>query len=57
MNINMTPEQAEHVLKYKDLYNRLSELEAEMARVNEETKKLLAELEVLRTEEDKLFEE
>jgi predicted nuclease with TOPRIM domain len=57
MNINMTPEQAEHVLKYKALYNRLSELEAEMARVNEETKKLLAELEVLRTEEDKLFEE
>lgn len=57
MNINMTPEQAEHVLKYKALYNRLSELEAEMARVKEETKKLLAELEVLRTEEDKLFEE
>jgi predicted nuclease with TOPRIM domain len=53
----MTPEQAEHVLKYKALYNRLSELEAEMARVKEETKKLLAELEVLRTEEDKLFEE
>lgn len=57
MNVNMTPDQAKHVLKYQALYDRLSELEAEMAKVKQETEKLLAQLEVLRTEEDKLFEE
>lgn len=57
MNVNMTPDQAKHVLKYQALYDRLSELEAEMAKIKQETEKLLAQLEVLRTEEDKLFEE
>lgn len=56
MDINMTPEQAAHVEKYKTLYVKLSVIENNMAELKEEANKLLAELEALRIEEEKLFE-
>jgi|TARA_B110000908_G_scaffold129813_1_gene152578 hypothetical protein len=56
MQINMTKEQAAHIEKYKALYVRLSVVENNMAELKKEADKLLAELEVLRTEEEKLFE-
>ena len=56
MDINMTSEQAAHIEKYKTLYVKLSVIENNMAELKEEANKLLAELEVLRTEEEKLFE-
>ena len=56
MQINMTTEQAAHIEKYKALYVRLSVVENNMAELKEEANKLLAELEALRIEEDKLFE-
>ena len=55
MDINMTPEQAAHIEKYKALYTKLSIIEDNIAELKKEAEKLLAELEVLRTEEDKLF--
>ena len=57
MNVNMTKEQAEHVKKYNSLYERLSLVEEKMEGLKEEAAKLLAELEVLRIEENKLFKE
>ena len=55
MDINMTPEQAAHVEKYRALYMKLSIIEDNIAELKKEAEMLLAELEVLRTEEDKLF--
>lgn len=57
MNVNMTKEQAAHVQKYQSLYERLTLVENKIKDLEKEALKLLAELEVLRTEEDKLFEE
>tara|TARA_B110000858_G_scaffold152000_1_gene173166 strand:- start:60 stop:233 length:174 start_codon:yes stop_codon:yes gene_type:complete len=57
MNVNMTEAQQQHVDKYSALYERLSLIEAKMLDLKEEAAKLLAELEVLRVEENKLFEE
>ena len=57
MNVNMTKEQADHVEKYNSLYERLSLVEEKMEGLKEEAAKLLAELEVLRIEENKLFKE
>ena len=57
MNVNMTKEQALHVEKYDSLYERLSLVEERMRDLKEEAAKLLAELEVLRVEENKLFKE
>jgi hypothetical protein len=56
MDINMTPEQAAHIEKYKTLYVKLSVIENNIAELKEEANKLLAELEALRIEEEKLFE-
>lgn len=63
MNVNMTEDQAKHVLKYQDLYNRLSIVESKMAdlkdtmeSLKEEAGALIIELENLRKEEDKLFQ-
>lgn len=59
----MTEDQAKHVLKYQDLYNRLSIVESKMAdlkdtmeSLKEEAGALIIELENLRKEEDKLFQ-
>ena len=57
MNVNMTEAQQQHVDKYSALYERLSLIEEKMLDLKEEAAKLLAELEVLRVEENKLFEE
>ncbi|MDB9900004.1 hypothetical protein OAC86_00495 [bacterium] len=53
----MTEAQQQHVDKYSALYERLSLIEDKMLDLKEEAAKLLAELEVLRVEENKLFEE
>lgn len=57
MNVNMTEEQRKHVDKYSALYERLSLIEEKMLDLKDEAAKILAELEVLRIEENKLFEE
>lgn len=55
MDLNLTPEQAEHVAKYQQLYTKLSDLEFRMIELQHEAKSILEELEGLRGLENKLF--
>lgn len=55
MEISLTPEQAEFVQKYQQIYDRLSVLDEKMRSIQQETKELLEELETLREDERKKF--
>lgn len=55
MEISLTPEQAEFVQKYQQIYDRLSVLDEKMLSIQQETKELLEELETLREDERKKF--
>lgn len=55
MEISLTPEQADFVMKYQQIYDRLSVLDEKMRSIQQETKELLEELETLREDERKKF--
>lgn len=55
MEISMSAEQHEFVLKYQKIYDRLNILENKMQEIQAESKALLNELETLREEERKKF--
>lgn len=55
MDLNLTPEQAEHVAKYQQLYTKLSDIEFRMVELQNAAADILSELQELRDLENKLF--
>jgi len=55
MDLNLTPEQAEHVAKYQQLYTKLSDIEFRMVELKNAAADILSELQELRDLENKLF--
>jgi hypothetical protein len=55
MEISMSQEQHEFVLKYQKIYDRLALLESKMQEIQLESQALLNELETLREEERTKF--
>lgn len=56
MDLNLTPEQLEHVHKFQQLYTKLSNIEFRMQELQNDAKDILQELEELRALENKLFQ-
>lgn len=56
MDLNLTPEQLEHVQKFQQLYTKLSDIEFRMQELQNDAKNILQELEELRALENKLFQ-
>ena len=56
MDLNLTKEQEVFVQRYQALYNQLSDIEHQIQELGVRAKAILEEIELMRVEEDKLFE-